>query len=300
MAALTEENAPRWWERIRVFLFSIRWGGHTLISLYLSLLSGLALGLQYNVAEPFYSTATIELIVPFGSFWRSLHYFSSQAFMLLLLVHLVIILWQKVPTPAYRFTRGAWLRLSASVPVALTLLFTGYILRGDATGDAAGAIAENITRSLPVLGAYLNKLLFDVHVAGVQKVYLNHVIGLMVLGGFVVWPHLRRYTASWGNHFPLILGLILLSPILKTPLERDHFGLLHINGPWFFLGLQELLRYIPVFWAGIFVPSIFVGALLFLPQEGRFRRVTFWFMGAWLLVYTVLSVMGFLRGMMVE
>ena len=295
MAAPTQEKALSRRERVTVFLSSVRWGGHALISLYISVLSGLVLGLQYNVAEPFYSTATIELIVPFGSFWRSLHYFSSQAFMLLLLAHLLIILWRKAPTPAYRFTRGAWLRLSASVPVALTLLFTGYILRGDATGDAAGAIAENITRSLPLLGAYLNKLLFDGNVAGVQKVYLNHMIGLMVLGGFAVWPHLRRYTASWGNHLPLTLGLILLSPLLRTPLERDHFGLLHINGPWFFLGLQELLRYIPVFWAGIVVPSIFVGALLFLPQEGRFRRAAFWFMGAWLLVYTVLSVMGFLR-----
>ncbi|MCI5160345.1 MAG: hypothetical protein D3906_18350 [Candidatus Electrothrix sp. AUS1_2] len=117
-----------------------------------------------------------------------------------------------------------------------------------------------------------------------------------VIGGFCVWPHLRRYTASWSGHLPLTLGLLLLSPVLSTPLERDHFGLLHINGPWFFLGLQELLRYIPVFWAGIFVPSIFVGALLFLPQKGAVRRKTLWFMGAWLLVYTVLSVMGFRRG----
>ncbi len=277
-------------------LFSIRWGGHALISLYISVLSGLIVGLQYNAAEPFYSTATIELIVPFGSFWRSLHYYSSQAFMLLLLVHLALILWQNASTPVYSFTQGAWLRLSASVPIALFLLFTGYILRGDATGEAAGAIAENIILAVPLLGSLLNKLLFDVNAAGTQKVYLNHLIGLMVVGGFCVWPHLRRYTASWRNHLPLALLLLLLAPILKTPLERDHFGLLHINGPWFFLGLQELLRYIPVFWAGIFVPAIFVGALLVLPPEGTARRRTLWFMGAWLALYIVLSVIGFRRG----
>ncbi|MCI5124893.1 MAG: hypothetical protein D3925_10550 [Candidatus Electrothrix sp. AR5] len=276
-------------------LSSIRWGGHALISLYISVLSGLIVGLQYNAAEPFYSTATIELIVPFGFFWRSLHYYSSQAFMLLLLVHLALILWQHASTPGYSFTRGAWLRLSASVPVALFLLFTGYILRGDATGEAAGAIAENILLAVPFLGSLLNKLLFDVNAAGVQKVYLNHLIGLMVVGGFCVWPHLRRYTAFWRNHLPLTLFLLLLAPVLKTPLERDHFGLLHINGPWFFLGLQELLRYIPVFWAGIFVPATFVGALLLLPPEGTARQRTLWFMGAWLVAYIVLSVMGFRR-----
>ncbi|MCI5142263.1 MAG: hypothetical protein D3909_11210, partial [Candidatus Electrothrix sp. ATG1] len=78
--------------------------------------------------------------------------------------------------------------------------------------------------------------------------------------------------------------------------ERDHFGLLHINGPWFFLGLQELLRYLPVFWAGIFVPALFVAALLFLPPQGAARRRTLWFMGAWLAGYVVLSFIGFQRG----
>ena len=292
-----QDKAKTWLvERLQNSLFSIRWGGHALISLYISVLSGLIVGLQYNAAEPFYSTATIELIVPFGSFWRSLHYYSSQVFMLLLLVHLALILWQNTSSPAYNFTRGAWLRLSASVPVALSLLFTGYILRGDATGEAAGAIAENIILAVPLLGAFFNKLLFDVNAAGAQKVYLNHLIGLMVVGGFCVWPHLRRYTASWRNHLPLTLLLLLLAPILKTPLERDHFGLLHINGPWFFLGLQELLRYIPVFWAGIFVPAIFVGALLLLPPEAAARRRTLWFMAAWLAFYIVLSVIGFRRG----
>ncbi|MCI5208766.1 MAG: hypothetical protein D3910_08225, partial [Candidatus Electrothrix sp. ATG2] len=199
-------------------------------------------------------------------------------------------------TPVHNFTQGTWFRLSASVPIALALLFTGYILRGDATGEAAGAIAENITLSLPVLGAFFNKLFFDAQVAGVQKVYLNHLIGLMVVGGFCVWPHLRRYTASWHNHLPLTLFLLLLAPVLHTPLERDHFGLLHINGPWFFLGLQELLRYLPVFWAGIFVPALFVAALLFLPPQGAARRRTLWFMGAWLAGYVVLSFIGFQRG----
>ncbi|RUM48028.1 MAG: hypothetical protein DSY80_00300 [Desulfocapsa sp.] len=105
-------------------LCSIRWGGHTLVCLYISVLSGIVLALQYNAHDPFYSTATIELVVPFGSFWRGLHYYSSQAFFLLLLCHLAAILWKN----DYSFKRTAWLRLTASVPVALLLLFTVLIL----------------------------------------------------------------------------------------------------------------------------------------------------------------------------
>ena len=288
-AAGGSEEAEISWLKKR--LTGIRWGGHALISLYISVLSGIVIGLQYNATEPFYATATIELVVPFGSFWRALHYYSSQAFFLLLLCHLIVILWENSAS----FSRSAWIRLTASVPVALLLLFSGYVLRGDATGEAAGAIAEHIAISIPLIGQSFNKFLFDIQAAGVQKVYISHLIGLMVLGGFCVWPHLRRYTAHWRNHIPLTLLLLALSVVLTTPMEADRFGLLHIAGPWFFLGLQELLRYFPAFWAGVFAPVTIVAVLLLLPVQAERRRIALWFMVLWLIGYGVLSYYSYLR-----
>jgi ubiquinol-cytochrome c reductase cytochrome b subunit len=278
------------------WLTGIRWGGHTLISLYISVLSGIVIGLQYNSTEPFYSTATIELIVPFGSFWRALHYYSSQAFFLLLLVHLAMILWDN----GYTFARSAWIRLSASVPVALVLLFTGYVLRGDATGVAAGAIAEHIALSMPLIGKPLNSLLFEISNGGLKKVYTNHLIGLMVLGGFCVWPHLRRYTALWRNHIPLTLLLLLISTVLITPMEPGRVGQLHIAGPWFFLGLQELLRYMPAFWAGVVVPLTLIVSLFLLPMEENsrmkgIRKRFFLFFMAWMTGYGLLTWVSWVR-----
>jgi len=261
------------------------WGGQALICLFISVLSGIVVSLQYNAAEPFYSTATIEVVVPFGSFWRALHYYSSQAFFLLLLCHLAVVLWRN----EYSYTRTAWIRLTSSVPIAILLLFTGYVLRGDATGDAAGAIAEHIAISIPLLGKPLNNLLFDVTANGVQKVYANHLIGLMVLGGVCVWPHLRRYTARYHNHFLLVLVILAISIVFRTPMEPDKFGLLHIAGPWFFLGLQELLRYIPAFWAGVVIPLTLIYALYLLPERGKQRTNTLLFIIGWLLCYMVLS-----------
>jgi ubiquinol-cytochrome c reductase cytochrome b subunit len=278
-------------DRIKNRLLSIRWGGHALVSLYLSTLSGIVIGLQYSAHDPFYSTATIELIVPFGSFWRALHYYSSQAFFLLLLCHLVVIIWKNDTS----FKRSAWIRLTASVPVGLLLLFTGYVLRGDATGEAAGAIAEHITLAIPLIGAPLNNMLFDISAGGMKKVFVNHLIGLMVLGGFCVWPHLRRYTAQWRNHIPLTLAILIMSVGLTTPMEPDRIGLLHIAGPWFFLGLQELLRYIPAFWAGVFVPATIIAALLLLPVKGKTRRRYLWFIVLWLAVYAGLTYISYKR-----
>ncbi len=276
---------------IKKLLLSMRWGGHALISLYISVLSGIVIALQYNAHEPFYSTTTIELIVPFGSFWRALHYYSSQAFFLLLLCHLAIILWKN----DYSYSRPAWIRLTASVPVAMLLLFTGYVLRGDATGEAAGAIAEHITLAIPLIGESLNNILFDIHAGGMKKVYSNHLIGLMVLGGFCVWPHLRRYTASWRNHIPVVLILMAISAVLVTPMEADRFGLLHIAGPWFFLGLQEVLRYIPAFWAGVFLPATIIVALLLLPTTGSNRKRWLWFIMLWLASYAALTYISYER-----
>jgi ubiquinol-cytochrome c reductase cytochrome b subunit len=278
-------------DRIKNRLLSIRWGGHALVSLYLSILSGIVIGLQYSAHDPFYSTATIELIVPFGSFWRALHYYSSQAFFLLLLCHLVVIIWKNDTS----FKRSAWIRLTASVPVGLLLLFTGYVLRGDATGEAAGAIAEHITLAIPLIGAPLNNMLFDISAGGMKKVFVNHLIGLMVLGGFCVWPHLRRYTAQWRNHIPLTLAILIMSVGLTTPMEPDRIGLLHIAGPWFFLGLQELLRYIPAFWAGVFVPATIIAALLLLPVKGKIRSRYLWFIVLWLVVYAGLTYISYKR-----
>ena len=146
---------------------AVRWGGNTLISLYISIISGIVVALQYNPTEPFYSTSTIELVIPYGSFWRAMHYYSSQAFFLLLVIHFIAVTWDNT----HYYSRTTWVRLTMSIPVALLLLFTGYILRDDATGEAAGLIAENIILAIPLLGEWLNNLLFAVTTDEVKRVY---------------------------------------------------------------------------------------------------------------------------------
>jgi len=269
------------------WLVAYPWGAGTLISLYLSIISGIVVALQFNGAEPFYSTTTIELVVPYGSFWRALHYYSSQAFFLLMVVHLGMVLWKNET----EYPRSAWIRLCATLPSGLLLLFTGYVLRGDATGEAAGAIAEHICLSIPLIGAQLNDLLFDLADSGVNKVYVHHVIGLVVLGGMAAWPHLRRYTARWRDHLVLVLLTIVVSVVLTAPMEPNRFGLLFIAGPWFFLGLQELLRFLSPFIAGVATPLLPLGLLFWLPKAKPARSYALLAILLWLLVYGVLTAL---------
>jgi len=253
----------------------------SLVALYVSILSGVVLALQYDEAHPFYSASSLDLLIPFGSFWRSLHFYSSQIFFLLSAVHLVVILFG----PGDRLSLKKWMWLIASMPIALLLLFTGYVLRGDATGESAGLIAENICLSIPVIGDMLNSLLFAVTEEGMKRVYANHIIGLGVLWVIFTWDHLRRYRVTVYEHDWFVLGILAFSLIFPAPMEPMKMGVFHISGPWFFLGLQELLRYMQPFVAGVMVPMAFMISLAFLQKNQDWGSKARLFACTWLILY---------------
>jgi ubiquinol-cytochrome c reductase cytochrome b subunit len=74
-------------------------------------------------------------------------------------------------------------------------------------------------------------------------------------------------------------------------MEPNRFGLLFIAGPWFFLGLQELLRYWPAFIAGVIAPLLPLALLFWLPHSPRPRGLVLGLIGLWLLAYAGLTVL---------
>lgn len=281
-------------QRLKEFLLAVQWGEKSLASLYLSVLSGIVVALQYDPVHPFYSTSSLDILVPFGAFWRSLHFYSSQFFVLFSFAHFAAILVDRWP-PA--MATGRWLRLVFSLPVIILLLFTGYVLRADITGQMAGHIAENITLSVPLVGRWLNQLLFSISGEGLKRVYVNHLIGLGVLWGALSWQHIKRYKVSWYRHGGLLLFLLAFCFLVKAPFHQERLGVYNIPGPWFFLGIQELLRHVPVFWAAIVYPSSFIVALaLFSTERKKLRRGALLYAIVWLGSYLLLSLAGYFHG----
>ena len=287
--------------RILRYVLDFRWGGNSLAALYVSVLSGMVLAWQYDPGDPYYSSGTLELVAPFGSFWRSCHFYSSQAFFLLLLGHFMVVLVKRRRTAAANpwylsgelsaRTGEAWGRLYLTLPVSLLLLFTGYVLRGDATGRSAGEIGENIILTIPVLGHWLNLLLFNVSEAGMRVVYADHLIGLGLAWGMLSWNHLRRYRIRFGDFGPLLVGLLILNYFLPAPFDPFRVGVFHIIGPWFFVGVQELLRFLPPLPAGIVFPLIGLAwGYLALKRPGEQRHL--FGLAAWLTLYLILTVLG--------
>ncbi len=272
------------------FLKDIKWGAWGLIAFYLSLSSGIVVGLQYDYLNPFYSTTAIDLLAPYGRFFRSLHFFSSQFFFFFCCLHLLASY-----NKAIRYSPLEWLQLVGTLPLILFLLFTGYILRGDNTGSSAGLIAENIMQAIPVVGPSLNDLLFSLSNSGLRKVYLHHVIALDLLLLIFAWNHLRIYRIKVCEHLPLIAAILIFSVFVSAPLEPDRLGISYISGPWFFLGLQELLRYFPPFVAGVAVPGLFLITFFSAHPANKHARVIYIFLGCSMLGYTLLSYIAWNR-----
>lgn len=284
------------------------WGARSLVALYLSVLSGIVLALQYDAAVPYYSLGTLEIVIPFGYFWRALHFYSSQFFYVLLLIHIIAVIIGRYccwPEPVELLSKSSgavaagrrdnWLKLVLSLPVATLLIFTGYILRDDATGESAGVIAENIVSATPIIGGWLNSILFNIGQKGMSVVYANHLIGLGVFWGYLVWEHLRRYRISLLNHGVMVIAILLISLLIPAPMEPFVLGENHISGPWFFVGLQEMLRSIQPLWAGVVFPSL--GMLLLYQVMRGCRRTSISFVTAimWALVYVFFTAIGLLR-----
>ncbi len=273
-------------KRIAVELGTLRWGDWSLISLYISLISGIIVGIHYSPAEPFYSSSALDILVPYGGFFRSLHFYSSQFFFLFGVAHYLAVF-----NKSQNYTSKAYLYLILCFPCMLMLLFTGYVLRADATGYSAGMIAEHILEAIPLIGSGLNNMLFSISTHGMDRVYLHHVISFDLLFLFLAWDHLRRYRVFLTDHLLFISVLLFFSLIVAAPIDPDQLGLLYITGPWFFLGLQELLRYLSPFVAGVLVPISLVIALIFLRKGQRFFRPLLIFICSWLGLYLILTLL---------
>ncbi len=277
--------------RLTTFITETRWGAKSLVSLYVSIISGVVVSLQYDWTTPLFSASSIDVLIPFGVFWRSLHFYSSQLFFLFCLVHLLAVILENTE----KLSHKKWFLLVGSVPVSLLLLFTGYVLRADATGEAAGFIAENISLSIPYFGTMVNDLLFAIEAEGMKRVYANHLIGLGVVWVICCWDHLRRYRVSLGKHGLLLAAMLIFSIYVAAPMEPEQWGTFHIAGPWFFLGLQEILRYVDSFWAGVVFPTTLIIALALVVFEGKIRPAALRYVVLWLSLYALLSVISSLR-----
>lgn len=276
--------SARFWPRISLALPRL-----ALAALLLCLGSGLVLTLQYHpFGDVFASVERLTSRAPYGFFLRRLHDVSGQAFVILVLLHAFE---HVLRHGEMRMPLNEWQRVVPGVFLCLLLLFTGFVLKADKEGRFAGAIMGQLLERVPLVGAPLANLFIGQGQAFFFPAYLWHCWLLPLLGLWLLFRHVsvwipeRTYMLWAGAGLTLYALAVPLAPAIPPDALVDN-----VLGPWFFLGLQELLHQLPAAFAGLLLPALFVLLLLILPRLPHgVRNGTRLLLALSLVAYTVLS-----------
>jgi len=248
----------------RISLYLPRLG---LSALILCLVSGMILMFYYRpMGNVFQNVEEITTLVPYGWFFRKLHYGAGQVFVILMLLHTLDHFLRK----RYRgYALGEWMSLITSLALCFYTLFTGFILKGDQEGIFAGQIFMNILETVPFAGRTLAGLFIVPGESFFFLPYLYHCFFTPILIVYFMRGHIREWLPDriflLSGAIGLSLYALWVEPGMDIPPEASTDV---VKGPWFFLGIQTLLKFPHPFLAGIVIPGLFIGCLLVLPATG--------------------------------
>jgi len=226
---------------------------------------------------------------------RNLHYWSAQALVIVMSVHLLRV----VLTGAYaRHRRFNYLIGMGMFALILLLDFTGYVLRWDEGIRWALTVGTNLLKTVPWIGGSLYQLFVGGSQPGLsslERFYTWHVFVLTLAliflgawhifrvrrdGGIAVPPPAQREDSARISRFDLVrrevrimmiagILLILLSILFPAPIERPitqaSVDIHDTRAPWFFLWVQQLLKYGDAFFWGVAVPVLVLILMSLVP-----------------------------------
>jgi ubiquinol-cytochrome c reductase cytochrome b subunit len=178
--------------------------------------------------------------------------------------------------------------------LAILALFSGYVLRFDSTGQAAGAIAEHLLLDVPVIGEGLNRMFMAVSSEGLNRVYVVHILSGAVCWLMGTWYHVKRVRIGMESFMAAALAGVAFCLFIRAPIDLPQAHLHLIKGPWFFLGIQELLRHLDPLVAGILFPAVPILLTASLPWFRRKTAVCLIF-ALWIFGYAGATLVGLLR-----
>ena len=272
-------------------------GGTAIFLMFVLVVTGTLEMFYYIPAadEAALSVQTITYLVPFGGLIRNLHFWSAQLLLIVSAVHLVRVVFTGAYIPPRRFNYLLGLALFV---FSILLNFTGYILRWDTGIQWALVAGANLIKTIPLLGGAL----YQIIIGGTQpgsatliRFYAWHIFGLTLVAAFLAGWHAFRVRRDGGialphpslrtdreriSRFELVrrevaamllttAALIILSAFSPAPIASPitQFTALSAESraPWFFLWVQEMLKWGDPFIFGVLIPLIILTLLALIP-----------------------------------
>ncbi len=316
-------------ERQARWLYTLGAGGLAVFLTLIIIITGV-LELFFYTPTPEQAGISIQIItfvLPFGALIRGLHFWSAQALVIVSGIHLLRVIFTGAFKPPKRYN---YLIGLAVFILIIFLNFTGYILRWDNGIHWALIVGTNLLKTIPFFGIQLYEFIVGGDSPGfatLTRFYAWHIAGLSLATITLIGWHLFRVrrdgrvsttdsenkaTTIRINRFELarreviamlisISGLIfiatrfqapLAAPILDAsiPLNPD------VRAPWFFLWVQQLLRFGNAFWMGVAIPLgilIILVCLPILPNKSNLEEKGKWFPKASRLATLIMAILAF-------
>ncbi len=281
--------------------------GGTAVYLFIILALTGALEVFYYVpsaAEANQSLQAMITLVPYGWLVRSIHYWAAQALVVVTILHMLRVILTGAYKPPRRFN---WLLGLTLLVLLLLFNFTGYALRWDADIAWALMVGTNLLHSIPLVGAGLYGMVVgssEIGAATVVRLYGWHLFGLLLVTLFLIFWHIFRVRRDGGISraqprqtsihrdelvrreaigalavtILLLVVAMLFPPALGQAADFGHMPA-EAAAPWFFLWVQQLLRYGSPLLMGVLVPLLLLAVLVLLPYvvDRRQEGVGVWF-----------------------
>ncbi len=287
------------------FRYTLGAGGLAVFLCFILLVTGI-LEMFYYIPVPEQAAVSVEAItslIPFGAVIRNLHFWAAQGLVIVMSVHLLRV----VLTGAYVRQRKLNYLIGLGMLILILLLdFTGYVLRWDEGIRWALIVGTNLLKTIPWVGDSLYRLAIGGPQPGastIERFYTWHIFVLTLVTIILGAWHIFRVRRDGGIAVPtpaqrndnarisrydlvrrevrimLIAGVIILaiSFLFPAPIERPitqaTTDIEDTRAPWFFLWVQQLLKFGDPFLWGVGIPtlSLVLMALLpyILPQAGE-------------------------------
>ncbi len=269
-------------------LFGFTFGNIAFASFIIAAVSGVLLAIPFDIKNPYDSISYMLLTNPGGVLFRNIHYWGAQLFFIFSILHLYDHLNKSTER---ELKDGVWARLTFSVVVIFFVMLSGFIIKGDADSQQARQIIGTLIGQIPFVGKVLSVSLLG---SGndYQVLYVHHIATATIFLWIIIvehakffWPKLRLVL--------YLLPVIILIGYIFPPALHDSLSPV-VKGPWYFLGLQEILHWLTYPWISMLVGLIFLLALYFLRRIslGKSKIIKRILFGSGIL-YIVLIIIGF-------
>ena len=251
---------------------------------FVALISGFIILFAYHPSHAFESVQKISYLIPFGLFFRKLHYFSSEAFMIFLLLHVMIELSKK----KINIDSFSWNYSVIGVVLVIVLMFSGFVLKGDLSANAAAQVAFNLIKDTPIIKTFL-PLIKDSTVF-YYKFFIWHILFLPLFLAYAIYKHIKFFQIK-ALYLSIAIGISVFAMMIFG-MPKDivlSAKVKNLESPWFFTGAENLLSnsFSPLFINIIlFIPFVLLVLYYYTKQKNLVRILLIF----WLLAYSYISV----------